>query len=132
MKKIEAIIQTSSGIGEECLTRYRRRRHDGDGSPRPWTAERPHRSLSRARIHSDLIPKIKIEMVVADEMVDKIENAIVSAAQTGKIGDGKIFRSRSMRRSASATMSAETMRCKQLLAFSCLLRVNQIVDTLAR
>jgi len=42
----------------------------------------------------DLIPKIKIEMVLADDMVEKVEGTIVSAAQTGKIGDGKIFRSR--------------------------------------
>ena len=38
-----------------------------------------------------LLPKTKIEMVVADEMVDKVVNAIVKAARTGKIGDGKIF-----------------------------------------
>ena len=33
-------------------------------------------------------------MVLADDMVEKVENTIVAAAQTGKIGDGKIFRSR--------------------------------------
>jgi nitrogen regulatory protein P-II 1 len=33
-------------------------------------------------------------MVIADNMVEKVEHAIITAAQTGKIGDGKIFRSR--------------------------------------
>jgi nitrogen regulatory protein P-II 1 len=39
----------------------------------------------------DLLPKIKIEMVVRDELADKAIEAILSAARTGKIGDGKIF-----------------------------------------
>ncbi len=39
----------------------------------------------------DFLPKIKIEVAVADEDVDKAIDAIISAAQTGKIGDGKIF-----------------------------------------
>jgi nitrogen regulatory protein P-II 1 len=42
----------------------------------------------------DLIPKIKIEMVLADDMVDKVTQSIISSAQSGKIGDGKIFLSR--------------------------------------
>ena len=42
----------------------------------------------------DLIPKIKIEMVVTDEMVERAVDAIKSAARTGKIGDGKIFLSK--------------------------------------
>ena len=42
----------------------------------------------------DLIPKIKIEMVLADDMVEKAVQAILTAARTGKIGDGKIFLSR--------------------------------------
>ena len=39
----------------------------------------------------DLIPKVKLEIVLADEMVDKVVQAITAAARTGKIGDGKIF-----------------------------------------
>ncbi len=39
----------------------------------------------------DFLPKIKIEMVVKEEMVDDAVKAIVSSAKTGKIGDGKIF-----------------------------------------
>jgi nitrogen regulatory protein P-II 1 len=42
----------------------------------------------------DLIPKAKIEIVLADEMVEKVVQAIATAARTGKIGDGKIFLSR--------------------------------------
>jgi nitrogen regulatory protein P-II 1 len=39
----------------------------------------------------DFLPKIKIDIVVKDEMVDSVANAIVGSAKTGKIGDGKIF-----------------------------------------
>ncbi len=39
----------------------------------------------------DFLPKVKIEIVLADEMVDKAVNIVVSAAKTGKIGDGKVF-----------------------------------------
>ena len=39
----------------------------------------------------DFLPKVKIEIVVSDDIRDKVVAAIVSAAKTGKIGDGKIF-----------------------------------------
>ena len=39
----------------------------------------------------DFLPKVKIEIAVADDVVAKVIDAIVGAAQTGKIGDGKIF-----------------------------------------
>ena len=39
----------------------------------------------------DFLPKIKIEIVIADSLVPSVSNAIVKAARTGKIGDGKIF-----------------------------------------
>ena len=39
----------------------------------------------------NFVPKLKLEIVVADEQVDQIVDAIASTAQTGKIGDGKIF-----------------------------------------
>jgi nitrogen regulatory protein P-II 1 len=42
----------------------------------------------------DLVPKVKIEMVVPDELVEKAVNTILGSAKTGKIGDGKIFLSR--------------------------------------
>ena len=39
----------------------------------------------------DFIPKVKVEIVIAEEMVDKVIESIISSTRTGKIGDGKIF-----------------------------------------
>src|SRR5437667_7572286 len=39
----------------------------------------------------DFLPKVKVEVVLADEMVDKAVTVVVAAAKTGKIGDGKVF-----------------------------------------
>ena len=39
----------------------------------------------------DLVPKVRLEIVVEDEVVDNVVSAIVSSAQTGKIGDGKVW-----------------------------------------
>ena len=39
----------------------------------------------------DFLPKVKLEVAVGDEVVDKVVDAIVTSAQTGKIGDGKVF-----------------------------------------
>lgn len=39
----------------------------------------------------DLLPKLKIEVIISDEMLDEAVDAIMSAARTGKVGDGKIF-----------------------------------------
>ena len=39
----------------------------------------------------DFLPKVKLEIAVADDIVNKVVDAIVSASQTGKIGDGKVF-----------------------------------------
>jgi len=39
----------------------------------------------------DFLPKVKLEIVVTDDVKDKVVDAIVKAAQTGKIGDGKVF-----------------------------------------
>jgi nitrogen regulatory protein P-II 1 len=57
--------------------------------------QKGHTEFYRGREYTvDLIPKVKVEMVLADQMVDKVVQAITSAARTGKIGDGKIFLSR--------------------------------------
>jgi nitrogen regulatory protein P-II 1 len=95
MTKIEAIIQPSKleavknalhEIGIEGMTVIEVRGHG---------RQKGHTEIYRGREYTvDLIPKIKLEMVIADAMVEKVESAIVAAAQTGKIGDGKIFRSR--------------------------------------
>jgi len=44
-----------------------------------------------AEYHVSFLPKIKIEVAVADELAEQVVEAIVKAAHTGKIGDGKIF-----------------------------------------
>ncbi|MFI5071914.1 MAG: P-II family nitrogen regulator [Terriglobales bacterium] len=95
MTKVEAIIQTSKlepvknalhEIGVEGMTVTEVRGHG---------RQKGHTEVYRGREYTvDLIPKIKIEMVLADDMVDKVTQSIISTAQSGKIGDGKIFLSR--------------------------------------
>ena len=54
--------------------------------------QKGHTELYRgAEYVVDFLPKIKVEIAVDDEMVDKVIEAISTAARTGKIGDGKIF-----------------------------------------
>lgn len=54
--------------------------------------QKGHTELYRgAEYVVDFLPKVKLEIALADEMVDSAVEAITSAAQTGKIGDGKIF-----------------------------------------
>jgi nitrogen regulatory protein P-II 1 len=95
MIKIEAIIQTSKldavkdalhEVGVVGMTVLEARGHG---------RQKGHTEFYRGREYTvDLIPKIKLEMVLPDEMVEKTVQAITSAARTGKIGDGKIFLSR--------------------------------------
>ena len=95
MTKIEAIIQNSKleavktalqEIGVEGMTVLEVRGHG---------RQKGHTEVYRGREYSvDLIPKTKLEMVLPDALVDKAEQAIVNAARTGKIGDGKIFLSK--------------------------------------
>jgi nitrogen regulatory protein P-II 1 len=92
MTKVEAIIQTSKleavkeslhEIGVEGMTVLEARGHG---------RQKGHTEIYRGREYTvDLIPKIKIEMVLTDDMVEKVVQAIAGAARTGKIGDGKIF-----------------------------------------
>ncbi len=57
--------------------------------------QKGHTEVYRGREYTvDLIPKIKIEMVLTDDLVERAVQAIVTAARTGKIGDGKIFLTR--------------------------------------
>ena len=54
--------------------------------------QKGHTELYRgAEYVVDFLPKIRVEMVITDSMVDDVIEAIVKAARTGKIGDGKIF-----------------------------------------
>jgi nitrogen regulatory protein P-II 1 len=92
MQKIEAVIQPSKldavkdalvEIGVSGMTISDVRGHG---------RQKGHTELYRGREYSvDLLPKIKLELVVLDELLDKVVRTIVKAAQTGKIGDGKIF-----------------------------------------
>ena len=54
--------------------------------------QKGHTDLYRgAEYMVDFLPKVKLEIVVTSEQVDRCVNAIIETAQTGKIGDGKIF-----------------------------------------
>jgi len=95
MTKIEAIIQNSRldavkdalhEIGVEGMTVLEVRGHG---------RQKGHTEFYRGREYTvDLIPKIKLELVLPDKMVEQVIQTITTAARTGKIGDGKIFLSR--------------------------------------
>ncbi len=95
MQKIEAVIQPSKldavkealiEAGVEGMTILEARGHG---------RQKGHTEFYRGREYSvDVLPKIKIEAVVPDTIVERAVQAILKAAGTGKIGDGKIFISR--------------------------------------
>ena len=92
MKKIEAIIkpfkldEVREALSEVGVTGLTVSEVKGFGR------QKGHTELYRgAEYVVDFLPKIKIELVVADTTVDAAIEAIVKAARTGKIGDGKIF-----------------------------------------
>jgi nitrogen regulatory protein PII len=90
MKKIEAIIQpfkfedvktalTQAGIEGMTITEVK-----GFG--------RQHKEIYRGSEYTvDVLPKVKIEVVAADDRVDTVVKTIMETAKTGKIGDGKVF-----------------------------------------
>ncbi len=92
MKKIEAIIkpfklddvkEALQEIGLQGITVV---------EARGFGRQKGHTELYRgAEYVVDFLPKVKVEVIVPDDQVEKIVEAIVSAAQTGRIGDGKIF-----------------------------------------
>ena len=92
MKKIEAIIQPSKldsvkealiAIGIEGMTASEVRGHG---------RQKGHREVYRGREYNvDLLPKVKLEIVVADARVDEVVRTLSASARTGRIGDGKIF-----------------------------------------
>jgi len=62
------------------------------GEVQGFGRQRGHTEVYRGAEYTvDFVPKVKIEVVVADEDVDKLVTAIVEAARTGKIGDGKVW-----------------------------------------
>ena len=92
MRKIEAIIkpfkldevkESLNAIGVQGIT---------VSEVKGFGRQKGHTELYRgAEYVVDFLPKIKVEVVVGDDMVEKVTDAIQSAANTGRIGDGKIF-----------------------------------------
>ncbi len=92
MKKIEAVIQPHKledvrealkDIGVDGMTISDVRGHG---------RQKGHREIYRGQEYTvDLLPKVKIEVVVPDNQVEEIAKALGDAARTGKLGDGKIF-----------------------------------------
>ena len=92
MKKIEAIIQPHKledakealkNIGVDGMTITEVRGHG---------RQKGHTEVYRGMEYKvDLLPKVKLELVVSDQRADEVVRTLVSAARTGKIGDGKIF-----------------------------------------
>ena len=95
MLKIEAIIQPAKldivkealiEAGIEGITILEARGHG---------RQKGHTEFYRGREYTvDLLPKVKLEIVIADALKEKVIQAILGAARTGHIGDGKIFISR--------------------------------------
>jgi nitrogen regulatory protein P-II 1 len=92
MKKIEAVIKpfkldevrdalAELGIGGMTVSEV-----EGFGR------QKGHTEMYRGNEYgNDLLPKVKLEIVVADALVQPVLHAIIGAAKTGKIGDGKVF-----------------------------------------
>jgi nitrogen regulatory protein P-II 1 len=92
MKKIEAIIQPHKledvkealkGIGIDGMTVIEARGHG---------RQKGHKEVYRGMEYKvDLLPKLKLEMVVTDARAEEVVRTLVTAARSGKIGDGKVF-----------------------------------------
>ena len=84
--KLDAVKDALLEAGIEGMTILEARGHG---------RQKGHTEFYRGREYTvDLLPKVKIELVIHDDMMEKAIQAIVSAARTGRIGDGKIFISR--------------------------------------
>ena len=92
MKKIEAIIKpfkldevkdALNGIGIKGMT---------VSEVKGYGRQKGHTEIYRgAEYVVDFIPKIRLDIIVEDDLVDQVINTIIDQARTGKIGDGKIF-----------------------------------------
>ncbi|MBS1805970.1 MAG: P-II family nitrogen regulator [Acidobacteria bacterium] len=81
--KFEAVKSALMELGVEGMTVSEVRGHG---------RQKGHTEVFRGREYDvDLLPKIKVELVISDDTVEKAIDAISTAAYTGKIGDGKIF-----------------------------------------
>ncbi len=92
MKKIEAIIkphrldevkEALAALGVTGMTAF---------EVKGFGRQKGHTEIYRGSEYTvNFVPKLKLELIVDDELAPKIEQAIVDAARTGKIGDGKVF-----------------------------------------
>jgi nitrogen regulatory protein P-II 1 len=92
VKKIEAIIQpykldevkdSLKSIGVDGMTVTEVRGHG---------RQKGHKEVYRGMEYEvDMLPKVKIEVVVPDDRLDEVSRTLVASARTGKIGDGKVF-----------------------------------------
>jgi len=92
VKKIEAVIrphkldevkEALNALGIQGMTAY---------EVRGFGRQKGHTEIYRGSEYTvDFVPKLKIEVIVDDEQADQAEHAIMMAARTDKIGDGKIF-----------------------------------------
>ena len=81
--KLEEVKDALSEIGVEGMT---------VSEVKGFGRQKGHTEIYRRSEYTvDFLPKVKLEIAVADDLVTKVVDAIVSAAQTGKIGDGKVF-----------------------------------------
>jgi nitrogen regulatory protein P-II 1 len=81
--KLEEVKEALSSIGIEGMTVT---------EVKGFGRQKGHTEIYRGSEYTvDFLPKVKVEIVVTDELVTKTVDAIVKAAKTGKIGDGKVF-----------------------------------------
>lgn len=81
--KLEAVKEALSNVGVEGMT---------VSEVKGFGRQKGHTEIYRGSEYTvDFLPKVKIDVVLADSLVDAAVDAIVKAARTGKIGDGKVF-----------------------------------------
>lgn len=83
--KLDEVKEALNAIGVQGMT---------VSDVRGYGRQKGHTEIYRGAEYTvDFVPKVKIEIVVADELADTAEEAILASANTGKIGDGKVFTS---------------------------------------
>ena len=81
--KLDEVREALSGIGVQGVTVT---------EVKGFGRQKGHTELYRgAEYVVDFLPKVKVEVAVTDEFVERVIEAIIAAAKTGKVGDGKIF-----------------------------------------
>lgn len=81
--KLEEVKDALAEVGVEGMT---------VSEVKGFGRQKGHTEIYRGSEYTvDFLPKVKIEVAISDDVVSKVVDTIVSAAQTGKIGDGKVF-----------------------------------------